>query len=507
MGVESGLMEASQRVLIQCGDHFENQCRILQLTRTLQKLGHEPLVMLYSNGRGDIFRQTGVSVVYLNDYLQRARPADNLKDDTAIVHGISTRDLISVEGRRRPRISWPGQMRKTRLDAQRYLFAVEQILDEHRPDRVAVWNGFTGYAANSLRMLCEKRGIGSAYLERGLAPGSLFIDKEGVNGASSLLSFDADTCLEPTSDELRVLEKYFPASTTSSATSKPQTTSKTANDRNIFFPLQVERDTNILLYSPFMTMRNAFHAAYKSFNQEQTRFVVRLHPEEEPGHRPNIPRYKNVTIDIEQTLTEQIDAADLVITINSTVGLEALIQGKPVCAYGQSIYSAICTDPLQANHIDDFRVSRSILRKYLATLCRENLLIEGKDTNQSAVLKQLQLQDLQIDKTLNRPIRLEQVSALNRRFDTDEEILVDLAANPVAPLDMTYRKNKERPSLAEQKRLLFPNINPSRIRLRPLDQVTVRGDILVVDEGWNGSRHEYLAVANRYGVVMNSADE
>ena len=228
-------METSQRVLIQCGDHFENQCRILPLTQTLQKLGHEPIVMLYTKGRGDIFRRTGVPIVYLNDYLKRVRPADNLKDDTAIARGISTRDLISVEGRRRPRISWPGQLRRTRLDAQRYLFAIERILDEWHPNKVAVWNGFTGYAANSLRMLCEKRGIWSAYLERGLVPGSLFIDKEGVNGASSLLDFDSNKCAEPNKDEVRELEQYFPALIEPRPSSHRQITTAESEGPNFFF--------------------------------------------------------------------------------------------------------------------------------------------------------------------------------------------------------------------------------------------------------------------------------
>ena len=195
------------------------------------------------------------------------------------------------------------------------------------------------------------------------------------------------------------------------------------------------------------------------------------------------------------------------ITINSTVGLEALIQGKPVCAFGDSIYSAICINSGEAKSIEDYRVGRKTMHKYLATLCRENLLIDGKLSNMSAVMKQLQLSDLNNDKTEKRPVRLEQVKELVRQFETRREILVDLAVSPAAPLDMTYRKNKERPTLTQQKLLLFPNIDPSRIRLRPLDSTSDRGDILVVEEGWNGNRRDYLAVANRYGVVMTSVNE
>ncbi len=490
-------MADTRTVLIQCGDHFENQTRVEALSSAILAMGHKPVVLLYAPGKGDIFRRTGATVVYLNNYLRKSRryPAESL--ESAVVMNVSVANLIEVEARRLPSLAWQGQLKKTLADGSRYLKAVQRLLDDVKPDRVAIWNGYTGYAANALRLLCKARGIRAAYLERGLRRDSLFIDSQGVNGASTLLRFDPQSRPDPDNTDRERLARCFPSRI-------PQGTAlaRTDGKRSILFPMQVELDTNILLYSPYSSMRQAFLAIHQQFDSPTTEFIVRPHPEEVPGQMSNIPAFERVKVTREGTLNDWIDSCDLVATINSTVGLEALLRGKPVLALGSSIYSSICPATGSGDDIDAYRVPDDRLDKYLVELCSSNLLIAGSDLNQQAVARQLDLAESGTTQWRRPATTLAEVATVTRHLDCNETIDVDVAMDPAKPLDLTYRNTRQRLDMGLLKAQLFPGIAAERIRLRAATISDHRAQVLVVDEGWRGRPSKYLAVANNYGVVL-----
>lgn len=416
------------KILIQCGDHFENQNRIMTLASTLRDLGCKPIVLLYSNKKGRYFENEGIETVAFEDHIPDTSVPNGTTIESMLEEGITYNDVMQPEQRRRPRIGWPGQRLRTINDIYRHYTALNSIIDSYQPQKIVVWNGFTGYVANILRLIVANRKIPCAFLERGLLKNSLFIDRQGVNGASSLNDLSADNL-----DKMSLPEQEYNNTVKlfNVAPERPEPT--TESIQNIFFPLQVQLDTNIIMYSPYRSMREAFFEIYEALNKYNTNFLVRPHPEELPETAPNIPRYKNVRVSKEQSLDHWLDWSDIVVTINSTVGLEALIKGKKVISLGGSIYSSAgLTSSLSSDLRLTAKATRDRLIKYLAYLTRSNLLLDNGTTNHLAVAKQL---DLSADQYKPQTDNRGSTQSIDNAV-----IELDIPLNTT--LDLTYRKNK-----------------------------------------------------------------
>lgn len=422
------------KLLIQCGDHLENQERIMLLARALKSLGYIPIILLYSPKKGRFFENEGIITVALSTYFPEGTPDNTVDMNSALEEGISYSDVIQYEKMRRPMIGWPGQARKTIGDIYKNFQALAAIIDCHRPDRIVIWNGFTGYVANILRSISSRRGIPSAFLERGLIKGSLFIDRLGVNGASSLGAIIPEELdnNKLNKSEINEVENIF------SIQASPKEDRESKEDK-IFFPLQVQLDTNIIMHCKYSSMREAFFDIYRKTDRGPSQFLLRPHPEEVPETLLNIPRYKNVKISSAETLDYWIDWSDVVVTINSTVGLEALIKGKRVIALGESIYSSAgITDTLDRRIGLSSQERHARLIKYLRLLITSNLLLPNGQHNQEVAIKQLGLNPQ--GNTQPEVLLKNKDACLTTPEHQTTDIYVDFPLDET--LDLTYRKNK-----------------------------------------------------------------
>ncbi len=126
---------------------------------------------------------------------------------------------------------------------------------------------------------------------------------------------------------------------------------KAANARYFVFPLQLEHDFQIVAYSPFGSLEEAIRLVIKSFAEhadKNIRLLVKVHPLE-PGLKSwekfvyrfatklNI-RNRVVFVD-GGNLGEIINGSEGMITINSTAGINGLMQGSPVMTLGKAIYN------------------------------------------------------------------------------------------------------------------------------------------------------------------------
>lgn len=400
----------------------------MTLASTLRDLGCKPTVLLYSNKKGRYFENEGIETVAFEDHIPITPVPNGTTIESLLEEGITYNDVMQPEQRRRPRIGWPGQRVRTINDIYRHHTALNSIIDTCQPDKIVVWNGFTGYVANILRLITVARKIPSAFLERGLLKNSLFIDRQGVNGASSLNDLSADKLDRISLSELEYnnIVQLFNV-----APEIPEPAIK--SNQNIFFPLQVQLDTNIIMYSSYKSMREAFFEIYDALNKPNSSFLVRPHPEELPETAPNIPRYENIRVSTEQSLDYWLDWSDVVVTINSTVGLEALIKGKKVISLGGSIYSSA---GLTSNLSSDLGLTAGAIRerliRYLAYLTQSNLLLDKGAKNHRVVAKQLDLpaDNYNPQTTKNSPIQ------------SVESAVIELAIPLDTTLDLTYRKNK-----------------------------------------------------------------
>lgn len=130
------------------------------------------------------------------------------------------------------------------------------------------------------------------------------------------------------------------------------------------FPLQLDHDFQIVAYSPFASQAEALEQVFASMAAHadpRARLAVKTHPWE-PGLRDWARLVRELAArhglggrvvfldggDLEAL----VDASSGIITVNSTSGLRALQQGKPVLCLGEAIYRV--PGLASAGPLDDF---------------------------------------------------------------------------------------------------------------------------------------------------------
>ena len=112
-----------------------------------------------------------------------------------------------------------------------------------------------------------------------------------------------------------------------------------------FLPLQCFSDTQILINSPYINSMESFvriaYQAIKKALPDEYRIIVKEHPDD--WGRINYDELRKQYPDIiwlkKYNIRSLIEKTDLVITINSSVGIEALMYHKPVVTLGNSFYN------------------------------------------------------------------------------------------------------------------------------------------------------------------------
>ena len=323
------------RVLIQCADVLENMQRVLPLAETLRLRGMVPILLTYSSDTGSFFSSRGFETVALNPYRERVKrrhvklgklPKEFFADESFdIINASRTIDPV------------------THSDAESTIYAVRQIgvalqrlIKDRKIDWLITWNGVTGPTAIAMRLIGKSRNMSAGFMERGMLPGSLFYDVRGTNGASTLA--DGLTRVYSNIDvaKARARKRLEVGLFTT-----PYVHSRSEKERIIFLPLQVQTDSNILLYSSrIKTMRQLVFQAVELATDlgNNWRVVVRDHPEEIESHL-NLPIHPLVERDNISQLDDMLERSAIVMTINSTVGLTAALRGSIVVCHGQGIYS------------------------------------------------------------------------------------------------------------------------------------------------------------------------
>lgn len=238
--------------------------------------------------------------------------------------------------------------------AEQVVRAYRWLLRQLSPAVVYTWNG-SMVVQNALAHCATERGIPSYFLERGLLPDSLVVDPAGVNCRSALAGTQAlsDWLPLPSPVELQQLSAYCQALHDNATTIVKTGTRATQAEarrrlglrpesRVVMLPLQIEHDSNIVLHSPhYKKMADIIHDAGAAAEANgDVCIVVRPHPEDS-GRRDALDALASphVVLSWDLDLHSLLDISDAVVTVNSTVGLESLLQGKPVVALGNSIYS------------------------------------------------------------------------------------------------------------------------------------------------------------------------
>lgn len=328
----------NDRVLIQCGDVLENMQRILSLAETLRARGMVPVMMTYSPEPASFFISRGFETVALDLYRKGVRihnaDCDRLPEEFFMSASF---DIVYAAQTGNPETH--GQAEKTIHAIRRIGVALQRLITDREIDWLIPWNGVTGTTAIAMRLIAETRSIGAGFMERGMLPGSLFYDRRGTNGASSLARGLVRQHSRAGIDAARVRKQAEIGVFT-----LPYKRRRAEQEPIVFVPLQVQADSNILLYSNHVkAMRQLVFRALDLARAlgPHWKVLVRDHPEEvEP--RLNLPFHPLVKRDNLTSLGEMLERSAVVMTINSTVGLSAALRGSIVVCHGEGIY---CNEP------------------------------------------------------------------------------------------------------------------------------------------------------------------
>jgi capsular polysaccharide export protein len=214
------------------------------------------------------------------------------------------------------------------------------LLKESKPKNVIIWNG-KKLPNITVVMAAEHLKINVFYFENGLMPGTTTLDPKGVNASASLtrdpsfyLKFDPENKLS-----------FSPPQLSQRGNHKKRQVflDKDLPENYIFVAFQVPHDTQIASHSPWISSMEMLYdeviKAVKSINDPSLKVVFKEHP---TWHKHYESLYYKNDIGIfanGNTTSELIQQSKAVITINSTVGLEALLLNKKVITLGEACYN------------------------------------------------------------------------------------------------------------------------------------------------------------------------
>jgi capsular polysaccharide export protein len=324
-------------ILIQCGDHYENQKRILPLALFLKNSGYNPIIIHYQKNIGNMFLENGIDTINIKSIEQskmiRYKRIEKNYSLDYIYKGIKMSNIYNMDFLKNPYLFLGKKLEHRIKQAILKIDTIDIIINKTSPIYIFIWNGYTGIVANILREYSMVNNIKQAFLERGFFKNSVFIDSKGTNASSDLSKLESIP-------KLNIKYKYKQVvKDKSNFIQKKLIPSKFINKKIIFIPLQVQDDTNILLYSEeIKTMRQLVLMTYMHMNDDYI-CVVRPHPEEDTSVNLNLPILDRLIVTSDGDLKQWILLSSLIININSTVGLEAILENKKVICLGKSIYS------------------------------------------------------------------------------------------------------------------------------------------------------------------------
>lgn len=336
-------------------------------------------------------KDRGVDIVFLSNRLSVVLAARRYGEVAVLFQGYSQRGTGSIAAdRERTFEVCKGILSAEQAQrcAKRSEAAALYFFKKYRPNQLWLWNG-SNIVRQTLVDVGRRLGIKSLFFEFGNFPGKIFVDTEGVNCRSWYarhrdemkkvpVDLDSFRTWKLSYVESKIQQHFVPQANFASRFNfsfaldlagfwlfggiSPEPArplwrtidflrrrfsritfdlfNPKENPGYLFFPLQVSTDSQILWNSDISQVE-ALQCAADISKKEGKDLIVKLHPAEphwsaisDVLHKRKILGFKLVT----GNTFDLLQYCSRVVTINSTVGLEALIIGKPVKILGKSHY-------------------------------------------------------------------------------------------------------------------------------------------------------------------------
>ena len=214
------------------------------------------------------------------------------------------------------------------------------VFSKKPPKVVCMWNGHR-LPEMAVRAASLGLGIRIAYFENGLLPKTTTMDFSGVNAFSSI------------PQEVEFYERYYQnndcrsLSAVSLFSRKPHKNKaelsgfESIEGRYIFIPFQVNFDSQVVINSPWLSSMEAFHSILLSVVDSidsELIFVIKVHPSDPRAYEEYYDKHSRIRFVTNDT-EELIRGAEAVITLNSSVGIEAAMLERKVIVLGSACYA------------------------------------------------------------------------------------------------------------------------------------------------------------------------
>jgi len=250
----------------------------------------------------------------------------------------------------------------------------KNIIKKYNPKLIGIWNGI-----KYPQFLINEFNIKKIYFENGFLPDTTQADCKGVNALNSV----------PREKEFYEKLQYYKKPLPQKLIPRPPVKKLEGKEIDlkrdyVFIPLQVNYDSQIIYFSPFIkSMQQFFEIINETANQFDFDFVFKPHPSDRVTNYENLIKKakKNVLFATNPT-QELIKNAKAVVTINSSVGIESLLFNKKVITLGNAFYNIdgivkhISPSELKETlkNLDNWEINNKLIKNFLGYLYYEYLI-------------------------------------------------------------------------------------------------------------------------------------
>jgi capsular polysaccharide export protein len=201
---------------------------------------------------------------------------------------------------------------------------------------IGLWNG-KKYPQNIAVLICKQLNKQTFFFENGCMPNTTTVDFQGVNATASI----------PRESEFYrnyISKKALPTKLLNRKEESKRIKTNLELPKNyIFVPFQVGYDSQIIYHSPWIRTMEALYDIVDTLSQElKVHFVLKEHPSDKTNNYSSLHQRadKNPYLSFANNIETQelIEKSMAVVTINSSVGIEALLFHKKVVVLGEAFY-------------------------------------------------------------------------------------------------------------------------------------------------------------------------
>lgn len=213
------------------------------------------------------------------------------------------------------------------------------------PSTVISWNGIKGHRRLAMEA-AQALGHQTIYLEEAPFPGRISIDPQGVNAGNSLPRAPdhyLDWTGEAPADWRALRDQITPRVTARRDVGQTDAGENLGQSPYIFAPLQVPGDSQITIYGDWIkSVDHMIRAIVAAAGALPDGWYLRIkeHPSAKVSFADLLGSIgtKRVVLDNDTNTFQQVAASRGVVTINSSVGLQAMLWEKPVLALGDAFW-------------------------------------------------------------------------------------------------------------------------------------------------------------------------